>query len=92
MKVISTKKAPEAIGPYSQGYLVNGMVFVSGQTPVNPETKKIPEGIQAQAEQACRNVGAVLEAGGTDFSRVFKTVCYLVDMADFAEFNKVYAS
>ena len=91
MKVIETTKAPGAIGPYSQGYVVNGMVYTSGQIPVDPETGAVPEGIAAQAEQSCRNVGAVLEAGGASFDRVFKTTCFLADMADFAEFNAVYA-
>ncbi|WP_194610639.1 RidA family protein [Clostridium vitabionis] len=91
MKVIATEKAPGAIGPYSQGYIVNGLVFVSGQTPLNPETGKVPEGIAAQAEQSCRNVGAILEAGGVDFSKVCKTTCFLADMKDFKAFNEVYA-
>ena len=91
MKVISTSKAPGAIGPYSQGYEVNGFVYTSGQIPVNPETGEAPEGIAAQAEQSCKNVGAILEAAGTDFSKVFKTTCFLADMNDFAAFNEVYA-
>ncbi len=91
MKVIETKNAPGAIGPYSQGYVVNGMVFTSGQIPVDPAVGTVPEGIGAQAEQSCKNVGAVLEAGGADFSRVIKTTCFLADMADFAAFNEVYA-
>ena len=91
MKVIETTNAPGAIGPYSQGYVVNSMVYTSGQIPVDPVTGAIPEGITAQAEQSCRNVGAVLEAGGSGFDRVFKTTCFLADMEDFAEFNAVYA-
>ena len=91
MKVIFTEKAPAAIGPYSQGYEVNGLVYTSGQIPVDPATGNIPEGIAAQAEQSCRNVGAVLEAGGTDFNKVFKTTCFLADMGDFVAFNEVYA-
>ena len=91
MKIIETKNAPGAIGPYSQGYAVNGFVFTSGQIPVNPETGEIPAGIAAQAEQSCKNVGAILAAAGTDFSKVVKTTCFLADMADFAEFNEVYA-
>ena len=90
MTKISTDKAPAAIGPYSQGYEVNGFVFTSGQIPVDPADGSIPEGIAAQAEQSCRNVGAVLEAAGTDFSKVVKTTCFLADMGDFAEFNAVY--
>ena len=91
MKKLETSKAPSAIGPYSQGYVSNGLVFVSGQIPVEPETGTIPEGIAAQAEQSCRNVGAILEAAGTGFDRVFKTTCFLKDMSDFAVFNEVYA-
>lgn len=91
MKVIETSKAPGAIGPYSQGYIVNGMVYTSGQIPVDPETGAVPAGITAQAERSCQNVGAVLEAAGSGFDRVFKTTCFLADMADFAEFNTVYA-
>ncbi len=91
MKVLETKKAPGAIGPYSQGYEVGGMVYTSGQIPVDPESGQIPEGIAAQARQSCLNVGAILEAAGTGFDRVFKTTCFLADMGDFAEFNKVYA-
>lgn len=91
MKVIETTKAPGAIGPYSQGYIVNGMVYTSGQIPVDPENGAIPEGIAAQAERSCMNVGAVLEAAGSGFEKVFKTTCFLADMGDFAEFNAVYA-
>ena len=91
MNVISTPNAPGAIGPYSQGYEVNGLVYTSGQIPVDPVTGEIPEGIAAQADMSCRNVGAVLEAGGASFSQVFKTTCFLADMADFAAFNEVYA-
>lgn len=90
MKPIVTDKAPGAIGPYSQGYSVNGMVYTSGQIPVNPQTGEIPEGIVAQTHQSCQNIGAILEAAGVDFSKVFKTTCFLADMGDFAEFNRVY--
>lgn len=91
MNVISTTNAPAAIGPYSQGYEVNGLVYTSGQIPVDPATGNVPEGIAAQAEQSCKNVGAVLEAAGVSFEKVFKTTCFLADMADFAVFNEVYA-
>ena len=91
MKVISTTKAPGAIGPYSQAYEADGFVFTSGQIPINPETGAIPDGISAQAEQSCKNIGAILEAAGTDFSKVIKTTCFLADMGDFAAFNEVYA-
>ena len=91
MIVLNTDKAPGAIGPYSPGYEVNGFVFTSGQIPVDPVSGIIPEGITAQAEQSCKNVGAILEAAGAGFEKVFKTTCFLADMADFAAFNEVYA-
>ncbi len=91
MKVIETKNAPGAIGPYSQGFMTNGMVYTSGQIPVNPLDGTVPEGIAAQAEQSCKNVGAILEAAGTGFGQVIKTTCFLADMGDFAAFNEVYA-
>lgn len=91
MNIIATEKAPGAIGPYSQGYEVNGFVFTSGQIPVNPANGEIPEGIAAQAEQSCKNVGAILEAAGSSYDKVFKTTCFLADMGDFAAFNEVYA-
>ena len=90
MNMICTANAPAAIGPYSQGYEVNGLIYTSGQIPVNPATGEVPEGIAAQAEQSCRNVGAILEAAGVSFDQVFKTTCFLADMADFAAFNAVY--
>ena len=90
MKTISTQNAPAAIGPYSQGKIVGELVFVSGQIPVDPATGAVAEGIQAQAEQSCKNVGAVLEAAGSSFENVVKTTCFLADMADFPTFNSVY--
>ena len=91
MRIIETKNAPGAIGPYSQGYAVNGFVFTSGQIPVDPITGEIPQGIAAQAHQSCKNVGAILASANVDFSKVVKTTCFLADMADFATFNEVYA-
>lgn len=91
MKVIATEKAPGAIGPYSQGFITNGFVYTSGQIPVNPADGTIPEGIAAQAEQSCKNIGAILEAGGSSFEKVVKTTCFLAEIADFAAFNEVYA-
>ena len=91
MKVIETKNAPGAIGPYSQGFISNGFVFTSGQIPVNPATGEVPAGITEQAEQSCKNVGALLEAAGSGFDKVVKATCFLADMADFAAFNEVYA-
>lgn len=92
MKKITTKNAPAAIGPYSQGLISGDFVYCSGQIPVNPETGLPAEGgIEAQAEQSCKNVAAVLEAAGTGMDKVVKTTCFLADMADFAVFNEVYA-
>lgn len=90
MKPIVTTNAPGAIGPYSQGYEVNGLVYTSGQIPVDPENGQIPEGIEAQTHRSCQNVKAVLEAGGSSLEKVFKTTCFLADMGDFAQFNAVY--
>ena len=91
MKIINTEKAPGAIGPYSQGYELNGLVITSGQLPVDPATGAMPQGIAAQAEWSCKNVGAILEAAGAGFDKVVKTTCFLADIADFAAFNEVYA-
>ena len=91
MEIIHTEQAPAAIGPYSQGYIMGGIVYTSGQIPVDPKTGAVPEGIAAQAEQSCKNVGAVLAAGGTGLGSVIKTTCFLADMADFAKFNEIYA-
>ena len=91
MNVIATEKAPGAIGPYSQGFVANGFVYTSGQIPVNPADGTIPAGIAAQAQQSCKNVGAILEAGGSSFEKVVKTTCFLADIADFAAFNEIYA-
>lgn len=91
MNVIATDKAPAAIGPYSQAVEVNGMIFASGQIPVDPATGQIPEGIAAQAKQSCKNVGEILKAAGSGYEKVIKTTCFLADIADFAAFNEVYA-
>ena len=91
MTVVSTTNAPAAIGPYSQGMIVGNLVFCSGQIPVDPATGAIPEGITAQADQSCRNVAAVLAAGGSSCEKVVKTTCFIADMGDFAAFNEVYA-
>ena len=91
MKIIATDKAPAAIGPYSQGYAVNGLLFTSGQIALIPATGAVAgEGIEVQAEQCCKNIGAILEAAGTDFSKVVKTTCFLANMKDFAAFNAIY--
>lgn len=91
MTLVETKNAPGAIGPYSQGFKVNGFVFTSGQIGINPADGTVPEGITAQAEQSCKNVGAILEAAGTDYTKVIKTTCFLAHMSDFNAFNEVYA-
>ena len=92
MKVIATTNAPAAIGPYSQAYLVNGFLYTSGQVPLSPVTGEVVGAtIEEQAEQSCKNIGAILEAAGIDFSKVIKTTCFLADMKDFAAFNAVYA-
>ena len=92
MKPIQTSHAPAAIGPYSQGMDIGNLIFTSGQIPVNPVDSSIPEGIEAQAHRSCQNVGAVLQAAGSDFDQVIKTTCFLSDMADFGVFNAVYES
>lgn len=92
MKVISTEHAPAAIGPYSQGYVHNGMLYASGQIPINPATGEVEvTDIKGQTEQSCKNVGALLEAAGSSFDKVVKTTCFIADMGDFAAFNEVYA-
>lgn len=92
MHSISTEKAPAAIGPYSQGVVVNGLLFASGQIALIPETGElVGSTIEEQAEQVMKNVGALLAAAGTDFDHVVKTTCFLEDIADFAKFNAVYA-
>ena len=91
MTKIETKSAPAAIGPYSQAISANGFLYTSGQIPLNPESSAI-EGstIEAQSEQAIKNLGEILKAAGTDFSKVVKTTCFLAHISDFAAFNSVY--
>ncbi|MBP5152611.1 MAG: RidA family protein [Lachnospiraceae bacterium] len=92
MKVISTDKAPGAIGPYSQGIVAGGFFFASGQIAIIPETGEIEQGdIKAQAERVMKNIGELLKAAGLDYGKVVKTTCFLADMGDFAAFNEVYA-
>ncbi len=91
LKKIATEKAPAAIGPYSQGIITGNLLFSSGQIAINPANGQIEaEGIVEQTEQVMKNIGAILEAAGTDYSRVVKTTCFLADMNDFATFNEVY--
>ncbi len=90
---VYTKNAPDAIGPYSQAVRSTGLVFTSGQIPINPASGQVEaEGIKAQTEQVCKNLKAVLESSGSDLTRVVKTTCFLADMADFAAFNEVYGA
>lgn len=92
MKVVSTQNAPQAIGPYSQGYISNGFFFASGQIAINPKTGEVVTGdIKAQTKQVCENIGELLKAAGTDFEHVVKTTCFLAEMDDFVPFNEVYA-
>jgi len=92
LQKISTDKAPAAIGPYSQGIIANGMLFASGQIPINPATGGIEgEDIREQAELVMKNIGALLAEAGIDYTKVVKTTCFLADMGDFAAFNEVYA-
>lgn len=91
-QIISTSKAPAAIGPYSQATEVSGLVITSGQLPIDPATGTFPEGIQAQTKQSLTNVKAVLEAAGTSMDHVLKTTVFLSDMNNFGAMNEVYAT
>lgn len=92
MKKIETFNAPAAIGPYSQGYIVNGLLFTSGQIPLDPVSGEIVgTTIEEQTHQVMKNLGALLEAAGVSYEHVVKTTCFLADMGDFAVFNTVYA-
>ena len=92
MKIIHTDKAPAAVGPYSQAIAAGDTLYLSGQIAINPaEGRIVAATIEAQAEQCCRNIEAVLAAAGTDMSQVLKTTCFLADIADFKAFNEVYA-
>lgn len=90
-KIIASPKAPKAVGPYCQAVDLNGTVFVSGQLPVNPETGKMPEGIEAQTRQSLANLGAILEEAGLGFGDIVKTTVLLSDIANFGAMNAVYA-
>ncbi|MFN4233063.1 RidA family protein [Thermus sp.] len=91
MEAVSTDKAPQAIGPYSQAVRAGGMVFVSGQIPLKPDGALVEGDIRAQTEQVMENLKAILEAAGLSLSRVVQTTCFLLDMEDFPLFNEVYA-
>lgn len=91
MEYVSTNNAPNAIGPYSQAVKANGLLFTSGQIAINPETNNVEATtIEEQTEQVCKNLKAVVEAAGSDMTKVVKTVCFLADINDFAKFNEVY--
>ncbi len=91
-KIISTDKAPKAIGPYSQAVEANGIIFISGQVPIDPATAKLVEGgIKEQTEQVMKNIGAILEAAGLTYANVVKSTCLLSDMDNFAAMNEVYS-
>ena len=92
LKYVDTKNAPAAIGPYSQGIILNGIAFFSGQIPLSPETGEVVgTTIEEQTEQVMQNVKALLESQGASFTDVAKTTCFLADMGDFAAFNEIYA-
>ena len=91
MRVISTDKAPAAIGPYSQAIEVNGMLYTSGQIPVNPTTGEIPEGVEAQANQAFTNIANLLAEAGTSIEKVVKTTVFIKNMENFGKINEIYA-
>ena len=91
IKIVATEKAPKALGPYSQGYVHNGVLYTAGQIAINPEVNDVEATtIEAQTEQVCKNLGEVLKEAGTSFDNVLKTTCFLADMSDFAAFNEVY--
>lgn len=91
MKIVATEKAPKALGPYSQGYVHNGVLYTAGQIAINPEVNDVEATtIEAQTEQVCKNLGEVLKEAGSSFDNVLKTTCFLADMSDFAAFNEVY--
>ena len=92
LKYVDTKNAPAAIGPYSQGIILNGIAFFSGQVPLSPETGEVVgTTIEEQTEQVMKNIKALLESQGASFTDVVKTTCFLADMGDFGAFNEVYA-
>ena len=91
MKIVATEKAPKAHGPYTQGYVHNGVLYTAGQIAINPEVNDVEATtIEAQTEQVCKNLGEVLKEAGTSFDKVLKTTCFLADIADFGAFNGVY--
>lgn len=91
-QVVSTDRAPAAIGPYAQAVTLNGLIITSGQLPIDPATGAFPEGIQAQTRQSLTNVKAILEAAGSSMDKVVKTTVFLSDMNNFGAMNEVYAT
>lgn len=92
LKKLATDKAPAAIGPYSQGIIVEKMLYSSGQIALDPVSGEVVGStIEEQTEQVMKNLGAILEAAGADYTKVVKTTCFLADMGDFAAFNQIYA-
>ncbi len=91
-KIIKTPHAPAAIGPYSQAVIANGLLYTSGQIAIRPETAELESGIENQTHQVMKNLKALLEEAGTDFSEVIKTTIFLADMSDFEKVNDLYAS
>ncbi|MDR1975704.1 MAG: RidA family protein [Campylobacteraceae bacterium] len=91
MKIVSTKKAPEAIGPYSQAIIANGFVFTSGQIALNAEGKFLDEDIKVQTEQVLQNLSEILKQSGSSLDKVVKTTIFLADIGDFAVVNEIYA-
>jgi 2-iminobutanoate/2-iminopropanoate deaminase len=91
-KIINAEKAPKAIGPYSQGVMTDSLLYISGQLGIDPQSGELLEGVQAQTEQALKNMKAILEAAGLNLSHIVKTTIYLMDMGDFAKVNETYAA
>lgn len=93
MKIVSTNDAPKAIGPYSQGVIVNGILYTAGQIAINPETQNIDATtIEAQTEQVCKNLGAILKEAGSSFENVIKTTVYITDLSKFGVVNEIYGN
>lgn len=93
IETLHTDNAPAAIGPYSQAKIVNGILYASGQIAINPASGEVEtDTVVGQTEQVCKNIAALLEAVGSDFTKVIKTTCFLKNMSDFATFNGIYGS
>ena len=92
MKIVETKNAPKALGPYSQAIISNGFLYTSGQLGINPLNNTLEESIEKQANQAFKNIGEILKAAGLDFTKVIKTTLFLSDLANFTKVNDIYAN